>query len=54
MFDFIDIREFIYTVSTLLIPEQLTEVINMLENFTSDINISLKTKEGWNSVFGNK
>lgn len=54
MFDFIDIREFIYTASSLLMPEQLTEVINMLENFTSDINISLKTKEGWNSVFGNK
>lgn len=52
-FDFIDIREFVISVSALLKPEQLAEVIVTLKNFVSDINISLRTKEGWNSVFGN-
>jgi len=52
-FDFIDIREFVVSVSALLKPEQLAEVIVTLKNFVTDINISLKTKEGWNSVFGN-
>lgn len=54
IFDFIDIREFVISASALLKPEQLAEVINTLENYISDINISLKTKEGWNSVFGNQ
>lgn len=54
IFDFIDIREFVISTSALLKPEQLAEVINTLENYISDINISLKTKEGWNSVFGNQ
>jgi hypothetical protein len=54
IFDFVDIRGFVISVSALLKPEQLAEVIITLENFVSDINISLKTKEGWNSVFGNE
>lgn len=52
-FDFIDIREFIISASSLLRPEQLAEVTGALENFISDINVSKKTKEGWNSIFGN-
>ena len=51
-FDFIDIREFVISASSLLRPEQLVEVVETLEEFISDINISKKTKEGWNSVFG--
>jgi hypothetical protein len=51
-FDFVDIREFIISASSLLRTEQLAEVIETLEKFISDINISKKTKEGWNSVFG--
>lgn len=54
IFDFIDIREFVISTSALLKPEQLAEAINTLENYISDINVSLKTKEGWNSVFGNQ
>jgi len=54
IFDFIDIREFVISTSALLKPDQLAEVINTLENYISDINISLKTKEGWNSVFGSQ
>jgi hypothetical protein len=54
IFDFIDIREFVISTSALLKPEQLAEVIITLENYISDINISLKTKEGWNSVFGDQ
>jgi len=52
VFDFIDIREFVFSVSALLKPEQLAEVSIALKNFVSDVNVSLKTKEGWNSVFG--
>jgi len=52
-FDFIDIRAFVASTSSLLRPEQLAEVIETLEEFVSDINVSKKTKEGWNSIFGN-
>lgn len=53
VFDFIDIREFIISAASLLRPEHLQEVIKDLEEFVSDVNVSRKTKKGWNSIFNN-
>ncbi|MCF6299287.1 MAG: hypothetical protein L3J01_05345, partial [Thiomicrorhabdus sp.] len=50
-FDFVDIQYFIISVACLLRPEQLGVVVSELEKFVSDVNISFKTKEGWNSIF---
>lgn len=51
IFDFIDIREFIFVVSTLLTPAQMLSFLSELQAFVTDINISTKTKQGWNSIF---
>lgn len=50
-FDFIDIREFIFVISTLLTPAQMLNFLEELQAFVTDINISTKTKQGWNSIF---
>lgn len=50
-FDFIDIGDFIISSGALLLPDQMRELINELETFISDVNISLKTKKGWNEIF---
>lgn len=53
-FDFIDVREFIFVISTLLTPVQLLTFLSELQTFVTDINISTKTKQGWNSIFQQK
>ncbi|WP_298611171.1 hypothetical protein [uncultured Thiothrix sp.] len=50
-FDFIDIREFIVVFSSLLAPANLVDFLGELQAFVTDINISTKTKQGWNKVF---
>jgi len=50
-FDFIDIREFIFVISTLLTPAQMLSFLEELQAFVTDINISTKTKQGWNTIF---
>jgi len=50
-FDFIDISEFIISSCVLLLPDQLQEIIAELEVLISDVNISIKTKKGWNEIF---
>ncbi len=51
IFDFIDISEFITSSCVLLLPDQLQEIIAELEALISDVNISIKTKKGWNEIF---
>ena len=51
IFDFIDIREFIFVISTLLTPAQMLNFLEELQAFVTDINISTKTKQGWNTIF---
>lgn len=51
-FDFVDIREFVISISTILRPESLVEVVDELHKFVNEINVSMKTKDGWNSIFG--
>lgn len=51
VFDFIDIREFISVISILLTPIQMQGFLMELQLFVSNINISTKTKQGWNSLF---
>ncbi len=53
-FDFIDIMEFIFVISTLLTPAQMLSFLEELQAFVTDINISTKTKQGWNSIFQQK
>lgn len=50
-FDFVDISEFIISSGVLLLPDQMREIITELEAFISDVNISIKTKKGWNDIF---
>lgn len=51
-FDFIDISNLILTVSCLLTPQQLNEVINDLRVFIAKIERNQKTKHGWNKIWG--
>lgn len=50
-FDFIDIRQFIFVLSALLTQDQIQVLLQEIQDFVADINISPKTKQGWNSIF---
>ncbi|WP_020558523.1 hypothetical protein [Thiofilum flexile] len=50
-FDFVDIRQFIIVVSALLTQAQIQIFLQELQAFVADVNISVKTKQGWNEIF---
>jgi len=50
-FDFVDIGDFIRTVSSLISPEQMDDLISELHAFVKDVKRSVPTKNGWNSIF---
>jgi hypothetical protein len=50
-FDFIDIRQFIFVVSVLLTQVQMQILLQEIQAFVADVNVSPKTKRGWNSIF---
>lgn len=52
-FNFIDITIFIQVISSLLSREQIKNLLVELKTFIEDIKISMKTKKGWNEIFGN-
>ncbi|MBK8454051.1 MAG: hypothetical protein WAQ53_00585 [Thiofilum sp.] len=51
VFDFVDIRRFIVVVCALLTPQQMQLLLQELQAFVADVNVSPKTKQGWNSIF---
>lgn len=51
-FDFIDYRAFCLSLCTLLSDEEFSTVANNIAIFVQDKNISMRTKSGWNEVFG--
>ena len=50
-FDFLDILDFINSVTSLLRIDQINNLIGELQSFVSDVNRSKKTKDGWNKIF---
>ncbi len=53
IFDFIDIRQFIFVISALLTQTQMQKFLQELQAFIADVNVSPKTKLGWNSIAAN-
>jgi hypothetical protein len=51
-FNFVDISTFIKSLVTLLNTEQMLDITNELASFVSDIQRPIKTKNGWNLLFG--
>lgn len=51
VFNFIDIQEFITVLCAVLTPQRLESLLQDLSEWLSNINISPKTKQGWNSIF---
>ncbi|MEY8200319.1 MAG: hypothetical protein RPS47_13845 [Colwellia sp.] len=51
-FNFVDISVFIRSLATLLTSEQIITITNELAAFVGDIQRPIKTKEGWNHLFG--
>lgn len=51
-FDFIDYRAFCLSICTLLNDEELSIVARNVATFVQDKNISMRTKTGWNEIFG--
>lgn len=52
IFNFIDIRDFILITSTILSKNQFNSIVEAMREFISDVNISIRTKEGWNKYLG--
>ncbi len=50
-FNFLDIRFFIHSLSSLLKGTQIDEVMHELQAFVQKIDRPVKTKEGWISIF---
>ncbi|TCS61601.1 hypothetical protein [Varunaivibrio sulfuroxidans] len=49
--NFVDIRQFIYSISSLLTASQIEEILLELRGFIEDIGRPIKTKTGWNEIF---
>lgn len=50
-FEFVDIGVFTASLSSLLVPEELVRIVDEMREFISHVNISLRTKTGWNEIF---
>lgn len=50
-FNFIDLRNFILSLVSMLTLEQLTAIISDLTSFMKRIDRPITTKDGWNSIF---
>lgn len=50
-FDFLDISSFIRTISCLITPCQLNNIVKEMQNFVAKIDRKLSTKIGWNKIF---
>ena len=53
-FDFVDYRPFCLSIFALLSDEDCSTVLNNIATFVQDVNVSMKTKLGWNEFFGNE
>lgn len=51
-FEFVDLGAFISSLSSLLLPDQLVSIIDEMREFVSHVNVSMRTKDGWNEIFG--
>ena len=51
IFNFIDIKSFIFTLSSLLTIEQINELMDELQAFVQLIGRPVKTKNGWAEIF---
>lgn len=51
VFDFIDIRHFILVACMLLTETQIASLLKEIQTFVASVNISPKTKQGWNLIF---
>ena len=51
-FEFVDLGAFIASLSSLLLPEELIGVVEEMRVFISHVNVSIRTKNGWNTIFG--
>ncbi|MDA7742492.1 hypothetical protein N8865_02640 [Francisellaceae bacterium] len=52
IFDFVDIKSFIPSITALLSKEESENLLRQLKLFIVDINRPKKTKDGWNNIFG--
>lgn len=50
-FEFIDYKYFCMSVITLLSKQEFQEVMEFMSSYIGSINISMKTKQGWNAFF---
>lgn len=50
-FEFVDLGAFIASLSSLLLPEELVRIVDEMHDFISHVNISMRTKAGWNEIF---
>ena len=50
-FNFVDIRSFAHSLSSLLSDDQINETLSDIQNFVKQINRPVKTKEGWKKIF---
>ena len=51
-FEFVDLGNFIASLSSLVRPEELIRIAEEMREFISNVNVSMRTKEGWNEIFG--
>ena len=51
-FEFVDIGAFIASLSSIVLPEELVRIVDEMREFISHVNISMRTKTGWNEIFG--
>lgn len=50
-FEFVDLGAFIASLSSLLLPEELVRIVDELREIVLHVNISMRTKAGWNEIF---